>query len=204
MERQVREQSAMMTRWGRTIDPEHVLEEYPRPGMVRGGYTNLNGRWDYAITGSEAFPQKYDGKILVPFSPEAPLSGVNRVLQPEEYLHYERQIMLRREGHVRYLLHFGAVDQMCKVYVNGEMAGEHTGGYLAFSMDITALLRDGENRLHVTVRDLTDTSFHAKGKQSLHRGGMWYTPQSGIWQSVWMEKVPPALKRQALLSQWRP
>ena len=180
----------MMTRWGRAIDPEHVLEEYPRPEMVRESYLNLNGRWDYAITGSKSFPQRYDGKILVPFSPEAPLSGVNRILQPGGYLHYERQITLHREEEVRYLLHFGAVDQTCAVYVNGKMAGEHTGGYLAFSLDITALLRDGKNLLHVTVRDESDTSFHAKGKQSLQRGGMWYTPQSGIWQSVWMEKVP--------------
>ena len=180
----------MMTRWGRAIDPEHVLEEYPRPEMVRESYLNLNGMWDYAITGSGSFPQKYDGKILVPFSPEAPLSGVNRILQPGEYLHYERPLALHKEDHVRYLLHFGAVDQVCKVYVNGENAGEHTGGYLAFSLDITELLRDGENYIHVTVQDFSDTSFHAKGKQSLQRGGMWYTPQSGIWQSVWMEKVP--------------
>ena len=190
MKKQVREQAAMMTRWGRAIDPEHVLDEYPRPEMVRESYLNLNGMWDYAITESEAFPQKYDGKILVPFSPEAPLSGVNRILQPGEYLHYEKQLTLRKEDHERYLLHFGAVDQICKVYVNGENAGEHTGGYLAFSLDITRLLRDGKNLIHVTVQDFSDTSFHAKGKQSLQRGGMWYTPQSGIWQSVWMEKVP--------------
>lgn len=190
MKKQVREQAAMMTRWGRAIDPEHVLDEYPRPEMVRESYLNLNGMWDYAITESEAFPQKYDGKILVPFSPEAPLSGVNRILQPGEYLHYEKQFTLCKENHVRYLLHFGAVDQICKVYVNGENAGEHTGGYLAFSLDITRLLRDGKNLIRVTVQDFSDTSFHAKGKQSLQRGGMWYTPQSGIWQSVWMEKVP--------------
>ena len=143
----------MMTRWGRAIDPEHVLEEYPRPEMVRESYLNLNGMWDYAITGSGSFPQKYDGKILVPFSPEAPLSGVNRILQPGEYLHYERQLALHKEDHVRYLLHFGAVDQVCKVYVNGENAGEHTGGYLAFSLDITGLLRDGKNLIHVTVQE---------------------------------------------------
>ena len=190
MEKQVRKQAVMMTRWGRAIDPEHVLEEYPRPEMVRESYLNLNGMWDYAITGSGSFPQKYDGTILVPFSPEAPLSGVNRILQPGEYLHYERQLTIHKEDHIRYLLHFGAVDQVCKVYVNGENAGEHTGGYLAFSLDITGLLRDGKNLIHVTVQDFSDTSFHAKGKQSLQRGGMWYTPQSGIWQSVWMEKVP--------------
>ena len=95
----------MMTRWGRAIDPEHVLDEYPRPEMVRESYLNLNGVWDYAITESDAFPQKYHGKILVPFSPEAPLSGVNRILQPGEYLHYEKQLTLRKEDHERYLLH---------------------------------------------------------------------------------------------------
>ena len=154
----------MMTRWGRAIDPEHVLEEYPRPEMVRESYLNLNGMWDYAITGSKSFPQRYDGKILVPFSPEAPLSGVNRILQPGGYLHYERQITLHREEEVRYLLHFGAVDQTCAVYVNGKMAGEHTGGYLAFSLDITALLRDGKNLLHVTVRDEFGYFLPRKGK----------------------------------------
>ena len=188
--------TSMMTRWGREIDPEHVLDQYPRPEMVRENYLNLNGLWDYAITGSAEFPQMFDGKSLVPFSPEAPLSGVNRILQPDEYLHYERTITVRKEEQVRYLLHFGAVDQTCEVYVNGEKAGEHTGGYLAFSIDITAWLRDGGNRLHVTVRDLSDTSFHAKGKQSLDRGGMWYTPQSGIWQTVWMERVPSCYIRE--------
>ena len=190
MENRSEMNSILMTRWGRAVDPDHVLPEYPRPQMVRDHYMNLNGLWDYAFTGSPERPQKYDGKILVPFSPEAPLSGVNRILQPDEYLHYEREITIRKEEQVRYLLHFGAVDQSCEIYVNGKKAGEHTGGYLAFSIDISELLQDGGNRLHVTVRDLSDTSYHAKGKQSLERGGMWYTPQSGIWQTVWMEKVP--------------
>ena len=180
----------LMTRWGKAVDPEHVLEEYPRPGMVRDNFMILNGRWDYAISGSEQFPREYDGKILVPFSPEAPLSGAGRILQPGEFLHYERPVRITVKENVRYLLHFGAVDQSCRVYVNGRKAGSHTGGYLPFSIDLSGFLQDGENRIHVTVRDLSDTSFHAKGKQSLDRGGMWYTPQSGIWQTVWLEKVP--------------
>ena len=148
----------MMTRWGRAIDPEHVLDEYPRPEMVRESYLNLNGVWDYAITESDAFPQKYDGKILVPFSPEAPLSGVNRILQPGEYLHYEKQLTLRKEDHERYLLHFGAVDQICKVYVNGENAGEHTGGYLA-----------RRNVVHAPERDLAEC-VDGKSARLLYQG----------------------------------
>ena len=180
-----------MTRWGKIIDPGHVLEEYPRPGMKRDGYESLNGYWDYAITDSAGLPETYDGRILVPFSPESALSGVDRVLAPDQYLHYRRQFSARRmENGKRLLLHFGAVDQCCEVYVNGCRLEEHTGGYWHFSFDITACVREGENLLQVVARDLSDTSYHARGKQSLERGGMWYTPQSGIWQSVWMEYVP--------------
>ena len=181
----------LMTRWGKTIDPEHVLEEYPRPGMKRDSYICLNGTWDYAMTESEAFPEKYEGRILVPFSPEAPLSGVNRMLLPGQFLHYRREFSLQRpESGNRLLLHFGAVDQNCEVYLNGCRVGEHAGGYWKFSFDVTPFIREGENLLQVVVWDLTDTSYHMRGKQSLERGGMWYTPQSGIWQSVWMEYVP--------------
>ena len=180
-----------MTRWGKAIDPEHVLEEYPRPGMKRDSYVCLNGFWDYAITDSRNFPENYDGEILVPFSPEAPLSGVNRMLMPGMYLHYKKSFSVEKmkEGS-RLLLHFGAVDQSCEVYVNGCLAGDHTGGYLHFSFDISSLVHEGENVLQLVVQDLTDTSYQARGKQSMERGGMWYTPQSGIWQSVWMEYVP--------------
>ena len=181
----------LLTRWGKALDPEHVLEDYPRPAMVRDRYITLNGYWDYAITDSGLHPEKYDGKILVPFSPEAPLSGVNRMLKPDQYLHYSRHFSLSRIlPHRRMLLHFGAVDCICSVYVNGREIGSHTGGYLPFSFDITDDLREGDNQLQAVVRDPSDTSYHAKGKQSLERGGMWYTAQSGIWQSVWMEEVP--------------
>ncbi len=181
----------MMTRWGKEIDPEHVLEEYPRPGMKRDGYVILNGFWNYAITSSAEFPKEYDGRILVPFSPESVLSGVNRVVMPDMFLHYKREFSLSRtESGKRLLLHFGAVDQCCEVYVNGYKLGEHRGGYWHFSYDITAYVREGENLLQLVVWDLSDTSYYARGKQSLERGGMWYSPQSGIWQSVWMEYVP--------------
>lgn len=184
-------ENIIMTRWGKPADPAHVLDEYPRPGMKRKDYTILNGYWDYAFTDSRELPEQYDGQILVPFSPEAALSGVNRVLTPDEFLHYRRLFSAEKPaGGQRLLLHFGAVDQSCEVFVNGCRIGEHTGGYWHFSFDITEAVRDGENLLQVVVSDPSDTSYGARGKQSLDRGGMWYTPQSGIWQTVWMESVP--------------
>ena len=184
----------LYTRWGRELDPQNVLPEYPRPLLRRSSYTNLNGYWDYAFTREFKIPEKYDGQILVPFSPEAVLSGVSRQLMPDEYLWYRRIFIIEgwngRKSGRRLLLHFGAVDQACAVYVNGQRAARHTGGYLPFEADITQLVRDGDNELIVAVKDLSDTSWHARGKQRLERGGMFYTAQSGIWQTVWMEEVP--------------
>ena len=184
----------LYTRWGRDLDPQNVLVEYPRPLLKRGSYINLNGYWDYAFTKEFNKPEQYDGQILVPFSPETVLSGVSRQLQPDEYLWYRRTFTLEkwdeRKDDRRLILHFGAVDQACVVYVNGQKAARHTGGYLPFTADITALVCDGENELSLAVKDLSDTSYHARGKQRLERGGMFYTAQSGIWQTVWMEEVP--------------
>lgn len=184
----------LYTRWGRELDPQNVLPEYPRPLLRRSSYTNLNGYWDYAFTRKFKIPEKYDGQVLVPFSPEAVLSGVSRQLMPDEYLWYRRIFIIEgwngRKSGRRLILHFGAVDQACAVYVNGQRAARHTGGYLPFEADITQLVRDGENELIVAVKDLSDTSCHARGKQRLERGGMFYTAQSGIWQTVWMEEVP--------------
>ena len=180
----------LLTKWGRDLDPEHVSEEYPRPGLKRDSFLSLNGLWDYALTDSADLPEKYEGKILVPFSPEASLSGVNRILQPDQYLQYARRFSYHRRKGRRLLLHFGAVDCLCTVYLNEREIGRHTGGYLSFSLDITEHVQEGDNLLQLSVRDPSDTSYHAKGKQTLERGGMWYTPQSGIWQSVWMEEVP--------------
>ena len=184
----------LYTRWGRDLDPQNVLMEYPRPLLERGSYINLNGYWDYAFTKEFNKPEQYDGQILVPFSPETVLSGVSRQLKPDEYLWYRRTFTLekwdeRKDGR-RLILHFGAVDQACVVYVNGQKAARHTGGYLPFTADITAMVCDGENELSLAVKDLSDTSYHARGKQRLERGGMFYTAQSGIWQTVWMEEVP--------------
>ena len=180
----------LKTVWGENVS-DKPLQEYPRPQFVRKSYVNLNGLWDYAITKTDVIPMQYDGKILVPFSPESELSGVNRQLKPNEYLFYRTTFTLPK-GFVRdiVLLNFGAVDQTCDVFVNGVHIGHHEGGYNAFSMDITFALIEEDNELVVRVRDLTDTSYHTVGKQSSRRGGMWYTPQSGIWQTVWLESVP--------------
>lgn len=181
----------LYSKWGEQLDLEHVLEEYPRPQLQRDNYSILNGYWNYAITKEAKSPDVFDGKILVPFSPESILSGVNRQLQPEEYLWYEREFNIpQKNTHRRCILHFGAVDQYCEVLVNRVTVVKHLGGYLPFSVDITNEIREGENTLTVVVRDFSDTSYHSRGKQKLKSGGMWYTAQSGIWQTVWMEWVP--------------
>ena len=178
----------MLTRWGRVLDADHPLPEYPRPQLVRERWVNLNGRWEHAFTRDDRRPASYDGPIVVPFSPEAELSGVGRQLQPDEWLWYRRSFT-RPEGE-RVLLHFGAVDQSCTVWVNGLEQGAHTGGYLPFSFDVTEALVEADNLLEVRVRDLSETGVHARGKQRLDRGEIWYTAQSGIWQTVWLEPVP--------------
>jgi beta-galactosidase/beta-glucuronidase len=160
--------------------------------MRRDSYLNLNGRWEYAITDSDELPRRWDGTILVPFSPESALSGVGRSLQPGQTLWYRREVILP-QGFIpadgRLLLHFGAVDQEAAVYWNGRLLGRHMGGYNAFTLDATDALGP-RNSLVVRVHDDTDASFHSRGKQKTRRGGIWYTPQSGIWQTVWMEAVP--------------
>ena len=181
----------MLTKWGAALDRSCPLPEYPRPQLRRESFYNLNGVWDYAVTPSGDEPEVWDGEIVVPFSPEAPLSGAARGPAKDEYLHYRRGFTLP-EGFQksRVLLHFGAVDQIAEVFVNGVSAAKHSGGYWPFSADITSLLREGENILRVTVRDNADDPTFAYGKQRYKRGGMWYTAQSGIWQTVWLESVP--------------
>ena len=178
----------MLTKWGAALDRSCPLPEYPRPQLRRESFYNLNGVWDYVVTPSGDEPEVWDGEIVVPFSPEAPLSGAARGPAKDEYLHYRRGFTLP-EGFQksRVLLHFGAVDQIAEVFVNGVSAAKHSGGYWPFSADITSLLREGENILRVTVRDNADDPTFAYGKQRYKRGGMWYTAQSGIWQTVWLE-----------------
>lgn len=179
--------------WGEQVNKERVLSEYPRPQLVRDSYFCLNGEWEYAIGKSER-TEIYDGTILVPFSPETRLSGVGRVLKPDEYLHY-RTCFVLPEGFLKdeVYLHFGAVDQECQVFLNGTLLGEHKGGYLAFSFEVGKLLTEGKNVLTVRVKDRTEKSFHARGKQKLNPRGkyasLFYTPNSGIWKPVWMESV---------------
>lgn len=182
----------LMTPWGEHLDENCILTEYPRPQMRRNSYLNLNGRWEYAITDSDESPRRWDGTILVPFSPESALSGVGRSLQPGQTLWYRREVIVP-QGFIpadgRLLLHFGAVDQEAAVYWNGRLLGRHMGGYNAFMLDATDALGP-RNSLVVRVHDDTDASFHSRGKQKTRRGGIWYTPQSGIWQTVWLEAVP--------------
>lgn len=181
----------LYTIWGEKVDPEKLLTEYPRPQMRRDNYTILNGYWNYCISSDTLMPEKYDGKILVPFSPESILSGVNRQLKPKNILWYERILTIdKKPKEKRCILQFGAVDQSCEVYINHQKVGEHSGGYLPFAIDITKGLEIGTNLLSLRVVDVSDTSYHSRGKQKLDRGGMFYTAQSGIWQTVWLEWVP--------------
>lgn len=181
----------LSTEFGKNPEEELPFPEYPRPQMRRENWTNLNGWWEYAFTETQKMPKQRDGKILVPFSPECDASGVKRQLLPKEYLWYFRTIQLPKiPAGKRLLLQFGAVDQDAVIYCNGKRAGGHLGGYLSFSVDLTPYLKTGENELAVKVRDETDTDWKGRGKQSLTPGGMFYTAQSGIWQSVWMEWVP--------------
>lgn len=189
-----RQHNQLMTQWGELIEREQidvVLAEYPRPQLARKNYTILNGIWKYAIMNEDARPVIWDGDIRVPFSPETYLSGVQRQLKPNEYLWYERRLIIDRiPMEKRLLLNFGACDERCRVYVNDTLAGVHSGGYQAFTIDITDCIQVGKNTLRICVQDKSDTSYHGRGKQALKNGGMFYTAQSGLWQTVWCEWVP--------------
>ena len=181
----------MKTNWTDSVDINNPLPEYPRPQLARRGWRSLNGPWDYAINSSSRHPTEFDGQIIVPFSPETELSGVQRSLKSGEYLWYRRQVELPEEyAGRRVLLHFGAVDQEATVWVNNTMVASHVGGYLPFEADVTEAIEDNMMTVTVRVTDDTDKGVHTRGKQKTKRGGIWYTPQSGIWQTVWMEAVP--------------
>ena len=184
----------IMTEWGENLDPSNVHQEYPRPQMVRERWANLNGFWKYAITPADAEPVAMDGQILVPFAVESALSGVGRFVSENEALWYEREFTVPRGWNGdRVILNFGAVDWKAEVYVDGQKAGEHTGGYTPFSFDITDLLANGrKHTLKLKVTDGTDKWFQPRGKQVSRPHGIWYTAVTGIWQTVWMEAVPAA------------
>lgn len=184
------------TPWAEQVNPENPLPEYPRPMLTRTEWKNLNGLWQYAIAEEEALcPTQFDGEILVPFPLESSLSGVMRNLDKGQALWYQRTFNIPSNwDNKNILLHFGAVDYHATVYVNGIKATEHTGGFTAFSADITPYLRKGENVLTVKVLDPTDEKIQSVGKQRRNPGGpgtIWYTSVSGIWQTVWLEPVSP-------------
>ena len=182
----------LKTAWADEVDPACPLPEYPRPTLVRPEWRNLNGLWDYAILPADApQPERFDGKILVPYPVESSLSGVQRRLTENEVLWYERRFTVPagwRQGAL--LLHFGAVDWEADVYLNGIRVGGHKGGYTAFSIDIAPYLTRGEQTLAVRVTDPTDRGTQPRGKQVTEARTIWYTPVTGIWQTVWLEPVP--------------
>jgi beta-galactosidase/beta-glucuronidase len=185
---------SMLTEWGVKVTPDTVWREYPRPMMQRKQWTNLNGLWDYAVTpktGTE-HPDKWDGQILVPFAIESALSGVKKTFTPNDALWYQRSLEITPKAGKRYLLNFEAVDYLSTIWVNGKEVGSHSGGNLPFSFDITQALQPGTNTLLVRVTDATDSAWQLQGKQMLQPHGYFYfyTPVSGIWQTVWLEEVP--------------
>lgn len=179
-------------------DSAGTWEVYPRPQLRRASYQSLCGLWRLTVIRREG--QEELGEIQVPFPPESRISRIFRQLAPGEWYRYERTFRLQepvRDGHI--LLHFGAVDQYARVFLNGQAVGEHTGGYLPFTLDVTAAVTEGENALTVEVEDPLDTEL-PYGKQRRDRGGMWYTPISGIWQPVWLERVPASYVRSLRLT----
>lgn len=195
----------LKTRWTDQIQPDHALPEYPRPTMVRDRWLNLNGLWEYAVTPRDAGrPGRFQGEILVPFPIESSLSGVKRRVTENERLWYRRrfEVPAAWKGH-RVLLHFGAVDFEATVWVNGRQVGLHRGGYDAFEFDVTDFLQDGPNELLVAVWDPTDAGYQPRGKQVRNPHGIWYTPSTGIWQTVWLEPVAPAhIQRLRIVPDW--
>ncbi len=196
------ELAKLTTVWGERLDCDAVLQEHPRPRLEREDWVCLNGWWDYAIVESSDAsslwkaarpPRVWDGRILVPFSPEAALSGVGRQVLPNQLLWYRKNIEFGRHARpARTLLHFGAVDYCCACYVNSVLVATHVGGYLPFDLDITHAVHAGSNVVELCVFDPSEQGTQLRGKQRIRRGNMWYTAQSGIWQTVWLERVSDA------------
>ncbi|MHC4298613.1 MAG: glycoside hydrolase family 2 protein [Planctomycetota bacterium] len=183
----------LMTRWGERVTPENTHREYPRPQMVRKDWLNLNGLWEYAIKPKDqGQPEKFEGRILVPFPVESALSGVMKPVGEENRLWYRRTFEVPgRWKNRRTLLHFGAVDWDTTVWVNGKQVGSHRGGYDPFTFDITDALNErGEQEIVLSVWDPTNAGYQPRGKQVRRPRGIWYTAVTGIWQTVWLEPVP--------------
>lgn len=179
------------TQWSEQVNPDNVLPEYPRPIMERTEWKNLNGLWDYAIIEKgKHTPSVFDGKILEPFAVESSLSGVAKTVGAEKELVYRRSFEVPSSWKgKKVLLHFGAVDWKTDVWVNDVKVGSHTGGFTPFSFDITEALQGKNNTLIVKVWDPTDKGYQPRGKQVSRPEGIWYTPVTGIWQTVWLEPV---------------
>lgn len=186
---------SIATPWADSVDPKHLLDSYPRPQMQREQWTNLNGLWDYAIlprTAGEHIPVTYQGHILVPFAVESSLSGAGKTVGKDSVLWYHTILQLATsKNKQRTLLHFGAVDWEATIYLNGKEVGKHEGGYDPFTVDISsALVKGSKQELVVRVWDPSDDGPQPRGKQVKKPMGIWYTPVTGIWQTVWLESVP--------------
>lgn len=187
--------SKILTPWGEKVTAQQPHPEYPRPMLVReNNWQNLNGLWNYAITPASVteFPASWEGKILVPFAVESALSGVGKEVGKDKALWYHNTITLdKKVNKDNIILHFGAVDWQCDVYVNNNLVGRHEGGFNSFSMDITKFIKKGAKQdIVIRVWDPTDDGPQPRGKQIKNPHGIWYTPVTGIWQTVWLESVP--------------
>jgi hypothetical protein len=189
------------TRWTMSVTPQNALIEYPRPQMKRKQWQNLNGLWDYTISALNdsldlikfsgvELHEKYSGQILVPYPIESSLSGVKKQLLPDQILWYKRSFSYNSKPGQNVLLHFGAVDNVATVYLNGKEVGRHYGGYTSFTVDLSSVVQNGDNELVIRVTDPTDEGIYPHGKQVLKPANIYYTSTSGIWQTVWLEVVP--------------
>ena len=184
----------MMSQWGKKVSPENVWQEYPRPQFERTEWKNLNGLWDYSLLKTnQSEPKRFQGKILVPFSFESPLSGVGKKITPEDKMWYKKSFSLPKNWDGKdVIIHFEAVDYHCSVWVNDILAGSHKGGFDRFSFNITPYLKlKGNQKVVLSVEDATNFSSQPRGKQQINASGIYYTPVSGIWQTVWLEAVSP-------------
>jgi beta-galactosidase/beta-glucuronidase len=212
------------SRWADSINPAKPLNEYPRPQLVRPNWINLNGLWEYSIQpkSTDLIPATFTGKILVPFAIESALSGVGKTVGKDSVLWYNQTITLpaNNSKNTNVLLHFGAVDWQADIYVNGIHTGMHQGGFDPFTIDISGALKKGaKQNISIRVWDPTDVGPQPRGKQVIKPEGIWYTPVTGIWQTVWIEQVPktfiaetkqtPDIDKQALtiaatVKNWQP